>query len=205
MFYIRRKADNLVLYCFNQKPVFKSYMIKPIKALDIKDETHESIFIDNQPLFWLGGLWYYDGTWTVANHEIYDSVMQEEQKRIVQSVYAIRQAKIYQESIPYIFPGDTEYDGIQFRDEIDRQNIQDIGHVAQFHINEGEPDFPMFFMAKSNTLKTFTATQAQEMCALLKLRGDVIYQRSWELKHQIESSKTLEDLYVIDINTGWPE
>ena len=205
MFYIRRKADNLVLYCFNQQPVFKGCMVKPIKALDTREDTHEVIQIDNHPLFWRGGLWNYDGTWTIANQEIYDSVVQEEQQRIIQSVYAIRQAKIYQESIPYIFPGDTEPDGIQFRDEIDRQNIQDIGHVAQFHINNSEPDFPMFFMARSNTLKTFTATQALEMCALLKLRGDVIYQLSWELKQQIEAAQTLEDLYNININTGWPE
>ena len=131
--------------------------------------------------------------------------IEDEKEAIIQDVYAIRQAKIYQESIPYIFPGDTDPDGIQFRDEIDRQNIQDIGHVAQFHINNNEPDFPMFFMARSNTLKTFTATQALEMCALLKLRGDVIYQRSWELKQQIEAVQTLEELYNININTGWPE
>lgn len=143
------------------------------------------------------------GELPLPSHE--EAILKEAQLNKIQEVYAIRNNKIYQDSVPYTFPGDTEPDGVQFRNENDRQNLQDIGLVAQTHINNGNTNAQMFFMAKSNILKILTPTQALEMCKTLKERGDSIYQRSWALKVAIQGTTSLEDIYNIDISGGWPE
>ena len=117
----------------------------------------------------------------------------------VQALYVVRRARIYQDAAPYTFPGDTEPDGVQMRDEMDRQNLQDLFIEAQIHIVNGEPDKEMFFMAKSNEQKTFTALQCVEMCRTLLQQGKVVYQQSWAIKDQIKAAATQEDLDAIDI------
>lgn len=102
----------------------------------------------------------------------------------------------------YTFPGDGEPDAIQFRDERDRQNIQDNMIDAQGK----DPGATMYFMPLSNNLKTITAQQMLDMGAFLKSRGDAIYNHSWTKKNiEIEGAATLEELRAVDLNEGWPE
>jgi hypothetical protein len=112
----------------------------------------------------------------------------------------IRYSKIYMDSIPYTFPGDTEPDGIQMRDETDRQNIQDLVIDAM----NKNPEDTMYFMPVSNNLKTLTAQDIIDMGQFLKTRGDQIVSYAWTLKAQISAAATIEALNAIDINTGWP-
>ena len=63
MFYIRRKSDNIIQYKFDMEPIFKGYMIFPLKAFDVNQETHEVIQIDTEPDMWCGGWYSYDGEW----------------------------------------------------------------------------------------------------------------------------------------------
>jgi hypothetical protein len=200
MYYIRQKSDNLIQYQFSTEPEFKGYLVKPLMAMDIRPETHEVIQIDDAPPVWYGGLWAYDGAWTVANQDIYDRVLADEKAKKSAEINTVRYSKIYMESIPYTFPGDTEPDGIQMRDEVDRQNIQDFVIDASVK----NPEALMNWMPVSNNLKTMTAAQAVEMGQYIKNRGDQIMAYSWQLKAQINDAETYEALDAINIQEGWP-
>lgn len=116
-------------------------------------------------------------------------------------VDVIRDRHIFQPSIPYTFPGDTEPDGVQLRDERDRQNIQDNMIDAQ----NLAPETVMHFMPVSNNVKALTAAQMLEMGAFLKARGDAIYAAAWTKKSEVGAAATLEGLRAVDLNAGWPE
>jgi len=125
----------------------------------------------------------------------------DEKAKKIQLVEEIRYLKIYQKSIPYTFPGDADPDGIQMRDEVDRQNIQDLVIDAMLL----DPTDTVHFMPVSNALKTMTALQMIQMGQYLKTRGDQVVSRAWTLKGQIRSAENSEDLENININDGWPE
>ena len=116
-------------------------------------------------------------------------------------VDVIRDQHIFRDSIPYTFPGDTEPDGVQLRDERDRQNIQDNMIDAQ----SLAPETVMHFMPTSNQVKAMTAAQMLDMGAFLKGRGDAIYAAAWTKKGEVGAAATLEQLQAVDLNTGWPE
>jgi hypothetical protein len=125
----------------------------------------------------------------------------DKKKILKNKINEIRYSKIYMEAIPYTFPGDTEPDGIQMRNEIDRQNLQDFVIDA---VNK-DPEATMHWMPVSNNVKAMTAAQAVDMGLHLKTRGDQIMEYSWQLKGQIEATDTLEALNEINITEGWPE
>lgn len=124
----------------------------------------------------------------------------KKQEALAKQIDVIRYSKIYMESIPYTFPGDTEPDGVQMRDETDRQNIQDVIIDATIK----DPNTIMYVMPTSNNIKPMTAAQVIEMGQYLKSRGDQIMQYSWQLKAQINAVETIEELSTIGIETGWP-
>ena len=113
----------------------------------------------------------------------------------------IRDRHLFRDSIPYTFPGDTEPDGVQLRDERDRQNIQDNMIDAQ----SLSPETVMHFMPVSNNVKAMTAAQMLEMGSFLKGRGDSIYAAAWTKKGEVGAADTLEELRAVDLNAGWPE
>lgn len=122
--------------------------------------------------------------------------VESSKQSLKKEVNEIRDKLVYCESIEYPFPDGT-IDHIQIRDEKDRNNIQELFQVAKFHIAEGQPDFPMWFMPKSNNKKTMTAYQVYEMCLCLEIRKDFIFQKSWDLKSNIDAG--LE----VDIYSAW--
>jgi hypothetical protein len=124
----------------------------------------------------------------------------DKKKVLKNKINEIRYSKIYMDSIPYTFPGDTEPDGIQMRDETDRQNIQDFVIDAA----NKDPETTMYWMPVSNNVKAMTAAQAVVMGQTLKARGDAIMSYSWTLKGQVDAAETYDDLQAIDINEGWP-
>jgi hypothetical protein len=126
----------------------------------------------------------YLGTYPLPSTE--SAQIESIKKSLKKEVNDIRDSLIYCESIEYPFPDGT-IDHIQIRDEKDRSNIQELFQVAKFHIAEGQPDFPMWFMPKSNNKKVMTASQVYEMCLCLEIRKDFIFQKSWDLKSDIDS------------------
>jgi len=113
----------------------------------------------------------------------------------------LRYSKIYMDSIPYTFPGDTEPDGIQMRDETDRQNIQDFVIDA----SNKDPNTVMYWMPVSNNVKALKASEAVAMGQTLKARGDAVMGYSWQLKGQIDAAQTDDEVKAVDITLGWPE
>ena len=125
--------------------------------------------------------------------------LEELKTKIKSQIDQVRYSKIYSANIPYTFPSGP--DGIQMRDETDRQNIQDMVIDA---MNKA-PESTMYFMPVSNSLQTMTAQDVIDMGLNLKFRGDAIMGHSWTLKGQIDASETVEAVNAIDITTGWPE
>ena len=117
------------------------------------------------------------------------------------NVDVIRDRHLFKDSIPYTFPGDTEPDGVQLRDERDRQNIQDNMIDAQ----NLAPDTMMHFMPVSNNVKAMTAAQMLDMGAFLKSRGDTIYSAAWTKKGQVNAAETFDALKALDLQADWPE
>ncbi len=95
----------------------------------------------------------------------------------------------------YTFPDGSE-DYIQLRNEIDRQNFQDIMLDAL----DKESDEIIKFRPLSNNIKEMKASEVIEMNKFLKQKIDGILENSWNLKNEIRNSS---DLDSIDINKGW--
>jgi len=142
-----------------------------------------------------------EAEWDIKEAEELAQVVSNKKISLKTKINEIRYSKIYMDSIPYTFPGDIEPDGVQMRDETDRQNIQDFVTDA----TTNDPTTEMIWMPVSNTPKTMTSAQAIEMGKYLKARGDAIMGYSWNLKGQISAAENLEALNQIDITTGWPE
>jgi len=147
--------------------------------------------------------------WTVNTdnveivYEVVDKSLEDSKQVVRFAINQIRYSKIYNENIPYIFPGDTIPDGIQMRDDIDRQNIQDIFLDAM----NKPSDTIMYFMPVSNNLKMMTAQELITMGLFIKTRGDLIVGYAWDLKQQIDNTETLEQIETITstLEIGWPE
>jgi hypothetical protein len=134
-------------------------------------------------------------TYTVSPMTLEAAVIQ-----MRQLINDLRYSKIYQASIPYLFPGDTEEDGVQMRDEADRQNIQDIIIDA----NLKDPTEVMYFMPVSNNLKLVTAADMIAMGVYLKARGDAIVGYAWQLKSSLGAITDINEIVNFNINDGWP-
>jgi hypothetical protein len=152
--------------------------------------------INNKTLRFMGNKWVYLDNEQLRKNELVKS--KEDKKH---QINEIRYSKIYNSNISYTFPGDTEPDGIQMRNETDRQNIQDMVIDAM----NKDPETIIYFMPVSNNLKAVSAQAIIDMGLYLKTRGDQIMGHSWQLKSQIEAADTLEALNEININEGWPE
>lgn len=144
--------------------------------------------------------WIIHEDYVEVSYVVVNLLINEAKTNIRRMVNEIRYSKIYQESIPYTFPGDTEPDGIQMRNEVDRQNIQDV--IVDATIKNA--DDVMYFMPVSNNLKTMTAAEVITMGLFLKTRGDAITSYSWQLKQQIDAIDNLQDLSDLDIGINWP-
>ncbi len=200
MIIIREKSTGLVPYLFENGTSVRMTergLIRPVMAPGIKPDKYEILTV-NPPQYIYGNMWTYnDGGWALSDLS-YLAMLKTDKKSKVDT---LRQPKIYNPNIPYTFPGDAEPDGIQMRDETDRQNIQDMVIDAM----NKDPETILYFMPVSNNLKAVSAQAIVDMGLYLKTRGDQIMGYSWQLKGQIEAADTLEALNEININEGWPE
>lgn len=133
-----------------------------------------------------------------------DTTLSDYKSYLFKKVDAERDKHLFGD-VPYLFPGDTEQDAIQFRDERDRQNIQDIVISAQIELNKGNIDADCPFMPVSDNIKIMTPAQVMEMGVFLKNRGDNIYSISWIHKYYISIGTTKEYLDNYDYTLAWPE
>lgn len=76
---VREKVSKLVLYCFpdSEEHAFKAtcFVCRDIKALDIKEATHEVITGVEPHPFFRGGAYRYDNGWSIANQNIVDEMV----------------------------------------------------------------------------------------------------------------------------------
>lgn len=119
--------------------------------------------------------------------------------RLRRQVDAIRDVVFFSD-VPYLFPGDEVVDAIQYRDDRDRQNIQDTIIEAM-----GRPGGDvMSFMPRGNVPKSMTAAQILDMQAVIDARRAAIYAAAWGKKAEIEQADSFDALRMVDLQAGWP-
>ena len=136
-----------------------------------------------------------EATYTISNKPIEDI-----KESMINEVHIARYTKLYSSNIPYTFPGDSEPSGVQMRDEVDRQNLQDLYGGALGFIIDGDPGHSMSFKTTDNIVKALTASQVKSFGQHLKTRGDTIIAYSWVLKAQIRNATTIGELEAIVID-----
>lgn len=205
MIKIIKDQNNVSLFAGKNLELTAAGLISPDwTAPGITTATHTIEEVESLPDGWIGGHYYrINGDWplTPLGQAVKAKELESAKEDLKDQVDHIRYSKIYMESIPYTFSGDTDPDGVQMRNEIDRQNIQDT--VAEALLCA--PDDMLYFMPVSNNLKAMTAAQVKAMGRYLKDRGNSIMAKSWNLKSEIAETSTMEELADIDINAGWPE
>jgi hypothetical protein len=146
--------------------------------------------------------WQINDNNVTVTYEVTDRPLEDAKTLLKMEVDRIRYRKIYSENIPYVFPGDTEPDGIQMRNEVDRQNIQDLVIDAMTK----DPETPVVFMPISNNLKTLSAQDLIKMGIYIKSRGDAIVAYAWSLKEQINEATSLSEIrsMAATIEDFWP-
>jgi len=97
----------------------------------------------------------------------------------------------------YTFP-DSSIDYIQYNNNTDRQNFQDIIIDS---INRDPQDI-ISFRPLSNNNKELTASQIIEMGKFIKNKCDQINSSAWNKKNEIRNAN-ISQLDSIDITTGW--
>jgi hypothetical protein len=94
------------------------------------------------------------------------------------------------------------YNGNEFtNDSKTRFNISEALNL----VNAGVP-IPEGFMFRTadNINIPFNAEDIKNLAALSLFYKNACYQHSWELKNQIDTLTTVEEIEAFDINVGWP-
>ncbi len=109
--------------------------------------------------------------------------------------------KLLYTDIEVDFPKGKEF--IQFRNEIDRTNISNISSAGIALIISGTPDALMEFRTLNNITQIVKASEMVNLAMSVLSIKQNIKKKSWELKDEIRSVKTIEELNNININIGW--
>jgi len=148
-------------------------------------------------------------TWTLednivhADYDVWEKPLSQIISERCAEIDAEREARFWG-NIAYTFPNDEAPDAVQFRNDMDRQNIQDTVIEAQSRITAGD-DTPIYFMPVSNSIKVLLPQQAVDMGLHLKHRGESVYQTAWTHKAALRTMTDVEAVLNYDITTNWPE
>lgn len=84
---VERKTGN-VKYMFEnyEEIVFEEHMVKPLRALDIKPETHYVISGVERPELWAPDVWKYSSGWVVANADLYAAALENEKEKKIKAI-----------------------------------------------------------------------------------------------------------------------
>ena len=209
MYAIQRNADGAIQYLFDTQPTFDGYMQSPVKAFDIKPETHTVVEVPEGPTLFVGGAQAYGVTgWTVLYQALYDNGLTGECERLGEKVKAqinsIHISKLYS-NVTAQFPLGPKV--IQFRDERDRMNVSNYSQAAMVLVMTGTPEAPMVWRTEDNEVQSLTAQQMMTIAMALLQEKQVIQTAAWAHKDAITAlvdTSNLAGLRAYDVNTLWP-
>ncbi len=206
---VRHKTTYTVYYLFsnNDECRLDQYgMWGKVRALDMKDSTHEIVEdVSKQDVF-VGGAYGYDTDWFVIDQdrvdERYDIQVQEEIDAKCARVQQIRMDKTYSDEIMQ-FP-DGSYNTIQFRNDFDRQNVSNLALGALAETVGGKPNKKMKFRDKDNKVHDIKTKDLVGLSLGVMDKKQKVVETAWAHKDTLKAMKTLEEVRKYNINEGWP-
>jgi hypothetical protein len=186
---IREKATGLVPYLFDSGTEVKitdKGLRKPIRALDIKPNTHEILEVA-PPMVIRGGMWKYNAGWELVNQA--DLTVLKEHKQDALTAFA----KKY---ISNAMSDYSEWEAISWPLLIaEAEAYQKDGTVGEYMAAEIGVKYP--------DAESLATVIMQRKDAMKALRAGVILARQVK-EAAIEAAETLEELNNINITTGGP-
>jgi hypothetical protein len=186
---IREKATGLVPYLFDSGTEVKitdKGLRKPIRALDIKPNTHEILEVA-PPMVIRGGMWKYNAGWELVNQA--DLTVLKEHKQDALTTFA----KQYLSSAMADY---SEWEAICWPMLItESEKFQDDGTIGEYMAAEIGVKYPD---AESLALVILARKDAMK-----SLRAGVVLVRQTK-EAAIENAETIEELNDVQIASGWP-
>ncbi len=204
---VRNKTTYQVYYLFknHEKVRLDQYgMWGDVRALDMKEGTHEIVEGVSNPDIWVGAALGYNTEWFIYDQGLYDSqidvVVQEEIEAKCSGVMNIRLQKTYSD-ITVLFP--DGYGDIQFRNDFDRSNFGDIASGAQA-MAAVDPAIMMYYRTADNVTHPISCGLFVQMAVSILVEKQKIVSASWAHKDTLRAMTTLEQVRSYNINEGWP-
>lgn len=103
--------------------------------------------------------------------------------------------------------GGAYLEGVGLLDTDDRsiRNIQGEAVIATQAAMLAEADWSTVWKLADNSNAVLSAEQTIAVGKAIRDHLTACYQRSWEAKYALEQAETVEELYAVDIISGWPE
>jgi hypothetical protein len=208
---IRRKSDNVAVYLFDDDAQisFDGFMISPIRAFDIKPETHEVVQNVPNPTIWLGNAFTYNNGWTVIDQPAIDAILARRLTEAKDSrraeVNTLRDEKMI---------SDFTYDSVVYQADdlsqarLDRARASALAAIVggaqpgDYRWHGQAQDF--FWIAKDNSLTTMDAQTTLAFGNAMVAREGMLIAAGTAIKSTIDACTTVEEVAAIDITTGWP-
>lgn len=194
---IRQKSNNLVLYFFADHEdiqIKESGLHGPVRALDIKPETHQLLegVAETSYLKYGGALSYINGTWAVANQPLYeealDTVIEEAKDKKREALADIVDQKLTAGFTVNGLPVDTTEKGLA-RLNMGRSNPRTSRKIVT---------------ARGKGRAVVTDAEFQAVYDAVETNGQAIMDNWYDLLEAIDAATTTEQIDAIDITQGWP-
>jgi hypothetical protein len=187
---VKKISNSVVVYMFNDTDtveITENGMKGPVRALDIKPDTHVIVEGVIEPDFFVGNAFTYVTSWVISNQEGYDEAW----------------AKMYSE-IEVILPYGLAT--IQFRNENDRTNLSNVASGATALIISGTPGATMSYRTLDNTIQSVTALQMLGIAMEVLNTKQAITNAKWDHKDALQAFVDNNDYQSIvdhDVYAGW--
>jgi hypothetical protein len=207
---VKKISNSVVVYMFNDTDtveITENGMKGPVRALDIKPDTHVIVEGVIEPDFFVGNAFTYVTSWVISNQEGYDEAWanrcdQTAQKQ-VKMVESISKSKMYSD-IDVILPSGLAT--IQFRNENDRTNLSNVASGATALIISGTPGATMSYRTLDNTIQSVTALQMLGIAMEVLNTKQAITNAKWDHKDALQAFVDNNDYQSIvdhDVYAGW--
>ncbi len=186
---VREIQSKLVLYMTPEEVVITDRgMMEPLRAFDIKPDTHEVVNEVDAPEFFVGGLLSYDGVWAVADQVRYDEAFAAVLLRYKQSKLDALAAFRYQKEI-----GGVLFNGMTV--PTDRQSQSML--TGAYNAMQIDPTRIINWKTNMGYLQLDAATITM-LSSVVANHIQSCFTREMELAAAIEIDVNT------DITTGWP-
>ena len=203
---VRRLSDGLIRYVFedNDNVILNSNCLSSsdnkMKILDVNSRTHEIVENVNLPeCFIIGGFVFNDGDFQYYSKVSKDILQQRIEERC-------KEVNILHNQYRYS-DVEADFNGtkavIQFRDELDRNNLSNVAQAATVLVMSGQPDTELTWRTADNVIQSIAATQMVTIAMGVLDEKQRIIENAWRLKDALRACTDMDAVEAININEGW--